>query len=114
MREEIAVARCTVERLMRQMGLRGARRGRTYKKTTVVDEAAERPRDLVQRDFRADRSNQLWVADITYVATWAGFGYVCRLRIISVRTASESWQPAPSSSRSRPRLVGAGFRRSAL
>jgi len=76
LREEVAVARCTVERLMRQMGLQGARRGRQYKKTTVVDEAALRPADLVERNFTADRPNQLWVADITYVATWAGFVYV--------------------------------------
>ena len=76
LREEVAVARCTVERLMRQMGLQGARRGRSYKKTTVVDEAAVRPADLVERNFTADRPNQLWVADITYVATWTGFVYV--------------------------------------
>ncbi len=75
-REEIGVARCTVERLMRQMGLQGAIRGRRYKKTTVANEAATRPADLVQRDFSADRPNQLWVADLTYVATWAGFVYV--------------------------------------
>ncbi len=75
-REEIAVARCTVERLMREMGLEGAIRGRKYKKTTIIDEAANRPADLVQRDFSADRPNQLWVADLTYVATWAGFVYV--------------------------------------
>ncbi len=75
-REGFAVARCTVERLMRDIGLQGAIRGRRYKKTTVADEAAERPADLVQRDFSADRPNQLWVADLTYVATWAGFVYV--------------------------------------
>jgi len=75
-REEIGVARCTVERLMRAMGLEGAIRGRRYKKTTIADEASERPADLVQRDFSADRPNQLWVADLTYVATWAGFVYV--------------------------------------
>ncbi len=75
-REEIGVARCTVERLMRQMGLQGAIRGRRYKKTTVANEAASRPADLVQRDFSADRPNQLWVADLTYVATWTGFVYV--------------------------------------
>jgi putative transposase len=75
-REGFEVARCTVERLMRKMGLRGAVRGRGYKVTTIADESAERPADLVHRDFSADRPNQLWVADITYVATWAGFVYV--------------------------------------
>jgi putative transposase len=75
-REGFEVARCTVERLMRQMGLQGVVRGRRYKKTTIVDESAQRPADLVRRNFKADRPNQLWVADITYVATWAGFVYV--------------------------------------
>jgi transposase InsO family protein len=75
-REGFEVARCTVERLMRQMGLHGVVRGRQYKTTTIVDEAAQRPADLVQRNFTADRPNQLWVADITYVATWTGFVYV--------------------------------------
>ncbi len=75
-REGVDVARCTVERLMRQMGLQGAIRGRRYKKTTIVDEEAERPADLVQRNFTADRPNRLWVADLTYVATWVGFVYV--------------------------------------
>jgi putative transposase len=70
------VARCTVERLMREQGLRGAVRGRAFKVTTVADDDAERPQDLVQRDFSADRPDQLWVADITYVATWVGFVYV--------------------------------------
>jgi len=63
-REGVDVARCTVERLMRQMGLQGVVRGKQYKKTTVVDDAAQRPADLVQRNFVADRPNQLWVADI--------------------------------------------------
>jgi transposase InsO family protein len=75
-REGIGVARCTVERLMREMGLAGAIRGRKHKKTTIVDETASRPADLVQRDFSAERPNQLWVADLTYVATWTGFVYV--------------------------------------
>jgi transposase InsO family protein len=75
-REGFDVARCTVERLMGQMGLQGALRGRKYQRTTIADGAAERPADLVQRDFTADRPNQLWVADLTYVATWAGFVYV--------------------------------------
>ena len=76
MREDVCVARCTVERLMREMGLQGAVRGRRYKKTTVVDENSARPADRVHRDFTADRPNQLWVADLTYVATWRGFVYV--------------------------------------
>ncbi len=74
-REQIVVARCTVERLMRTMGLRGAVRGKKFK-TTIPDEAADRPLDLVRREFQASRPNQLWVADLTYVATWAGMVYV--------------------------------------
>ena len=75
-REKVDVARCTVERLMRNMGLHGAVRGKAFKVTTVADETAARPPDLVHRAFAATRPNQLWVADITYVATWAGFAYV--------------------------------------
>ena len=63
------MARCTVERLMRAMGLRGAVRGRAFRVTTEVDPAMARPADLVRREFRAERPNQLWVADLTYVAT---------------------------------------------
>ena len=74
-RENVGVARCTVERLMRTMGLRGAVRGRRFK-TTISDEAADRPRDLVDRNFESDQPNQLWVADLTYVSTWRGFVYV--------------------------------------
>ncbi len=74
-RDGITVARCTIERLMRAMGLQGAIRGRTFK-TTIPDEAAARPADLVQRSFTATRPNQLWVADLTYVATWSGFVFV--------------------------------------
>jgi transposase InsO family protein len=76
-REKVGVARCTVERLMRRMGLRGAVRGRAFKVTTAADRAsAARIPDLVQREFHATRPNQLWVADLSYVATWAGFAYV--------------------------------------
>lgn len=75
-REHVPAARCTVERLMRGMGLRGAVRGRAYTVTTTANDTAERPPDLVARNFTATRPNQLWVADITYVATWAGFAYV--------------------------------------
>lgn len=71
LREGVQVARCTVERLMREMGLKGVVRGRRAR-TTVPDETTERPRDLVNRDFRASTPNQLWVADLTYVRTWSG------------------------------------------
>jgi transposase InsO family protein len=74
-REDFPVARCTVERLMRQMGLRGVVRGKKVR-TTISDEVAARPADLVERDFNAAHPNQLWVADLTYVATWSGFVYV--------------------------------------
>ncbi len=74
-REGIPVARCTVARLMRQMGLHGAVRGRRIR-TTIADDAAARPADLVDRDFSATRPNQLWVSDLTYVATWRGLVYV--------------------------------------
>jgi transposase InsO family protein len=73
-REGHGVARCTVERLMEGMGLQGAVRGRKFR-TTVADEAAERPLDLVERDFGAKRPNELWVSDLTYIATWRGFVY---------------------------------------
>jgi putative transposase len=74
-REGIAVARCTVERLMGELGLEGVRRGKT-RRTTMPDVTTTRPADLVERDFSATRPNQLWVADLTYVATWSGFVYV--------------------------------------
>ncbi len=74
-REGIAVARCTVTRLMRQMGLQGVVRGKSIK-TTVSDAAAPCPRDRVNRQFTAPRPNALWVSDFTYVATWSGFVYV--------------------------------------
>jgi putative transposase len=74
-REGFPVARCTVERLMRQMGLRGVVRGKKIR-TTISYDVAARPADLVERDFTAAHPNQLWVADLTYVATWSGFVYV--------------------------------------
>jgi len=75
-REKVQVARCTVERLMRKLALRGVVRGRAFKVTTTPDRSALRPPDLVARHFEASRPNQLWVADLTYVATWLGFVYV--------------------------------------
>lgn len=75
-RERVDAARCTVERLMRQMGLEGAIRGGKKRRTTIPDEVAERPMDLVNREFVASSPNELWVADLTYVAAWCGFVYV--------------------------------------
>lgn len=75
-REGHNVARCTVERLMREMGSAGVVRGRAWTTTTQFQPALDRPADLVDRTFGAMRPNQLWVSDFTYVATWAGFVYV--------------------------------------
>jgi putative transposase len=74
-REGIEVARCTVSRLMRQMGLKGVVRGKSVR-TTVSDASAPCPLDRVNRVFKAPRPNMLWVSDFTYVATWNGFVYV--------------------------------------
>ena len=73
-REGITIARCRTERLMRQLGLCGRIRGKP-RRTTVADTTRPRPPDLVQRRFGAAGPNQLWLADITYVATWSGFAY---------------------------------------
>jgi len=75
-REGTPVARCTVERLMRQLGLRGVVRGKAGVRTTVSDETSNRPLDLVARRFRAPAPNRLWVADLTYVKTHSGWVYV--------------------------------------
>ena len=74
-REGFDVARCTVERLMRELGLEGAIRGKPIR-TTVSDKTAPCPLDRVNRRFHAPAPNMLWVSDFTYVATWAGFVYV--------------------------------------
>ncbi len=74
-REGIRVARCTVERLMRELGISGARRGKAFKVTTRSDDRQHRPGDLVGRDFSAPEPNRLWVADLTYVKTHAGWVY---------------------------------------
>jgi putative transposase len=75
-RDGVEVARCTVERLMRDMGIQGCRRGRTWVRTTEGDDRLERPADLVERQFRAPAPNRLWVADLTYVKTHTGWVYV--------------------------------------
>ena len=72
--ENIHVARCTVERLKKKLGIQGVRRGKGYK-TTVADDTLARPLELVQRQFMATHPNQLWVADITYESTWRGVVY---------------------------------------
>ncbi len=74
-REQIRVARCTVERLMQRLGLQGAVRGKRVR-TTIPDVSAPRPLDRVNRQFKADRPNKLWVSDFTYVSTWQGWLYV--------------------------------------
>jgi putative transposase len=93
-REGIRVARCTVERLMRDMGLRGAVRGRP-RRTTIPAVTAERPRDLVDRQFSAEAPNRLWVADLTYVRTWAGFVYVAFITDVFSRRIV-GWQASTS------------------
>jgi transposase InsO family protein len=75
LREGFKVARCTIARLMKAMGLKGAVRGKTHR-TTIVDKAAPCPLDRVNRNFNAPAPNVLWVADFTYVSTWSGFVYV--------------------------------------
>ena len=74
-REGMSAARCTVERLMRRIGLRGVMRGKVVR-TTISDNKAPCPLDKVNRQFRAERPNQLWVSDFTYVSTWQGWQYV--------------------------------------
>jgi putative transposase len=92
-RERTAVARCTVERLMRELGLAGARRGKRHR-TTVPDPAAARPADLAGRRFSPPALDRLWVADFTYVATWSAMVYVafvidaCSRQILGWRAAT--------------------------
>ena len=92
-REGITVARCTVERLMRRQGLRGVVRGKVVR-TTISDSKAPCPLDRVNRQFKAERPNQLWVSDFTYVSTWQGWLYVALVidvfarRIVGWRVSS--------------------------
>ncbi len=93
-REGVRVARCTVARLMRDLGLRGVVRGKR-KFTTVAGDAAGRPRDLVDRNFTASAPNRLWVADLTYVRTWSGFVYVAFITDVYSRMIV-GWQASRS------------------
>ncbi len=92
-REGLKIARCTVARLMRQMGLAGVVRGKKMR-TTIPADVANHPSDLVARDFTASRPNELWVSDLTYVSTWRGFVYaafvidVFSRRIVGWRVSS--------------------------
>lgn len=93
-REGIGVARCTVERLMSDMGIRGTVRGKV-KRTTVAADPAVRPADLVDRRFVASAPNRLWVADLTYVRTWSGFVYVSFITDVFSRRVV-GWQASRS------------------
>ena len=92
------VARCTIERLFRELGISGVTRAKSPR-TTIRDERAERPTDLVDRQFVANRPNQLWVADFTYVPTWDGMVYVAFIidvfsrRILGWRAATSMSTP---------------------
>ena len=97
-REGIAAARCTVERLMRKLGLRGVRRGGWKKpRTTVADPSQQRPADLVNRDFAPDAPDRLWVVDFTFVPTWAGTAYTAFVIDAFARLIA-GWRTAASHS----------------
>lgn len=96
-REGIAAARCTVERLMRRLGLRGVRRGGYKVRTTRPDPSQDRPADLVNRDFAPDAPDRLWVVDFTFVATWAGTAYTA-LVIDAFARLITGWRTAASHS----------------
>ena len=102
-REGVAIARCTVARLMKALGLQGAIRGKPMR-TTISDKGAPCPLDRVNRVFHAPAPNRLWVSDFTYVSTWSGFVYVAFVidayarRIVGWRSAAER-MPASSSTR---------------
>jgi transposase InsO family protein len=93
-RKRIAVARCTVERLMRVLGIQGVRRGKVVR-TTLSNRSAPCPLDKVNRQFRADRPNQLWVSDFTYVSTWQGWLYVAFVTDVFARRIV-GWRVSPS------------------
>jgi transposase InsO family protein len=106
-KDGIRVARCTVERLMADLGLQGCRRGRVFVRTTVGDDRLERPADLVERKFRAPAPNRLWVADLTYVKTHTGWVYVAF--IVDVFSAwSSAGKPHDRCARPRDRRARDG------
>jgi len=96
-REGIAAARCTVERLMRELGLRGVRRGGYKVRTTRPDPSQDRPGDLVNRDFAPDAPDRLWVVDFTFVSTWAGTAYTAFVIDAFARLIT-GWRTAASHS----------------
>ena len=83
-REGVYIARCTAERLMKRLGLQGVRRGKVVR-TTISDMKAPCPLDRINRQFKAERPNQLWVSDFTYVSTWQGWLYVANARDVYAR-----------------------------
>ena len=110
-REGVDVARCTVERLMRELGIAGAAAGRKKPRTTVPGAAGERPADLLDRDFTAPAPGRRWVADITYVPTACGFAYTAFVTDLfparssagrSLTTCAPAWLWAPWRWRSSP------------
>jgi transposase InsO family protein len=118
-REGILEPRCRIERLMRELGLQGRVRGKK-RRTTIPAEVSPRPPDLVDRRFKASAPNQLWIADITYVATWSGFAYaafvtdVFSRRILGWRVSNtlradlastrSRWPSGPARARTSPGL----------
>ncbi len=112
MREGFAVARCTVERLMHNMGLQHVIRGKPVR-TTISDKAMPCPLDRFNRQFRAPAPNMLWVSDFTYVATWAGFVYVAFV-IDNYARRIVGWRVRRSACRLRPGRARAGAARPSI
>jgi len=112
-REGLSIARCTVERLMNRLGLQGVRRGKVVR-TTISDIKAPCPLDRVNRQFKADRPNQLWVSGFIYVSTWQGWLYVAFVidvnarRIVSWRV-SNCLNPSDTSRRQKQRQTTTGI-----
>lgn len=101
LRKGVVVARCTVERLMGELGLEGVIRGQR-RRTTVPEPSAPRPPDLVDRDFTASRPDQLWVADMTYVRTWSGWAYVAFVLDVYSRSDRRLAGREPHANRTAP------------